>query len=227
MTVALAILLSLLPRLPARASEVAASSQVVRGSAHIPPEHNPWSAVFGYDRRGRRVDVNYRIRWDHKSIVRDILSVPLHPVDFVRSSVGGILQGSRVDLYGVRLRPFRDAPIYPRESPTAVPASTATTTASSSAPRGRRWLNLTPSIEDLQASGEREARRWVIRQAFDRSLPGSAGAPLWQKEAAVGSLREAGEHWRSDWEDRRALLGLPAAGGPYGPEAALADAERR
>ena len=182
-------LLAVLLSLPAAAAE--------RSTAAARPGDNPWAMEFRHDERGQSVRLGYRIRWEPGDLVSRPRETMQRPVRTFAESLTDILQSSRLSFYGVHLKPFRR-----HETPAdfAVDASSAPAPAPAPAAARRRalTLNLDRSIRDLRFSAEREAQRWLVREAFDQSLPDARGAPYWQKEAAVRSLEDAAGSWRED-----------------------------
>jgi hypothetical protein len=98
----------------ASADEPAASTAPAPG--RVEAFENPWSLNYGFDRRGQWYGVDYRIRWDARDLfasprkVRDNL---VRPKDTAETVVYGLLSGASLDLYGVRVRPFRTLPPAP------------------------------------------------------------------------------------------------------------------
>lgn len=159
---------------------------------------NPWSLNYGIDRRGKRYGLDYRIRWDSDDLLRSPRAARENlysPSETIQSIASGLLLGARLDLYGVRLRPFRD--LSPMASP-ALPASEGI--AASTAPvtgtvvPRRPRLELDP-LHDLRRNGQRELQRFLLREGFNLALPGQRGAPSWQKESAARSVLDAGRAW--------------------------------
>jgi hypothetical protein len=158
------------------------------------PLENRWALSYGLDRRGGRYGrLDYRLRWSFD--------------DFDRSSDGseragkdhatpwrGILQSSNLELYGVRVRLFRDLPLRPA-SDFALAPSTAAANNDAPAPapsRRRRLYTWNRLYEDLESSARREAERFVVKEGFDRTLPAHKGASYGQKKALGEGLLELG-----------------------------------
>ncbi|MBI3550029.1 MAG: hypothetical protein HY078_13405 [Elusimicrobia bacterium] len=144
----------------------------------------PWATSVGYDDRGARADVSFRVRWDR----RDALRLPLEggkalldPFGTVASVVGGALGSPRLQLYGVVFRPVR------RGAPASASKGAGASSASSAAPTEEPGiaLSLAPSLDSLTGDAKRELRRWMVRETFDHSLRNHRDAPYWQKQALV------------------------------------------
>lgn len=185
----------------AAAAPPAASTVTVRQAA---PAHNPWALSYGVDRRGARYgNLDYRLRWSFE----DVLAVPrVLERDFARprrsaeQTFRGLLQGSRLELYGVRVRPFRDLPLLPPAAGFDAGASTSVAPSPPAAPAARRRLNYSWEriYEDLEANARREAERFLIREGFDRTLPMHRDAPFGSKKALGDGLLNLG---RGVWPD--------------------------
>lgn len=190
---------ALLLALAAAASETVPSAEPPAASTAparpLRPVENPWALTYGFDRRGDRYGrVDYRLRWSFEDLKR-LPREAERPARTVEETLRGVLQGARLDLYGVRVRPFRDLPLLP---PLDAPALSASTAAAAGAPpplaRPRRraiysWERL---YEDLEDSARREAERFMVREGFDRALPQHSGAAYDQKKALGTALLDLG-----------------------------------
>ncbi|MBI5201999.1 MAG: hypothetical protein HY925_10465 [Elusimicrobia bacterium] len=138
---------------------------------------NPWNLELGHDRSGSRVSMSYRIRWDFSDLKR----AP-RPKEFL-ASARGIWRGVRLEVYGMRLRPFRRD-----EAPESAgrPGQTALARASEAV------------VSDLRADARRQFTSFLIRSAFNRALPKAAGAPGWEKDAVVAGLFDTGRVWADE-----------------------------
>lgn len=188
--------------------ELPASTSAHRERARPAPlPENPWVLEFRQDERDRAVRLDYRLRWDLGDLSQGG-SVPRPSPRSLGRGVGegllDILHASRLNLYGVRVRPFHSPP--PAAEPAGAEGASAPSTAAArgaAARRPRPRLSLDAAWEDLRRSGREGARRWLIREAFDHAVPDAREAPYWQKEGAVRALRESGESWGAGWEERR------------------------
>lgn len=177
----------------AAAAEPSASTAPARSPRPPRPPENPWTLTYGLDRRGDRYGrVDYRLRWS----LRDFSGPGRAPDSgsgaVFEENVRGLMQGMGVEVYGVRLRPFRDLHLHvPR--PAAV--STAAASSPDAAPRAARrrpvysWERL---YEDLESSARRETERFIVREGFDRALPAHRSAPYDQKKALGSGLLDLG-----------------------------------
>jgi hypothetical protein len=201
-------LLLLLSALAASGSETIPSSEPAAASTAparpAAPLINPWELTYGVDRRGQRYGrLDYRLRWsfdDLKKAPRELE----HPARGVEETMRGLLQGSRIDLYGVRVRPFRDLPLLPPLDAAAVTASSAAARGAAPAPARRRrslysWDRL---YEDLEDSARRETERFLVREGFDRALPSHSGVPFDQKRALGSGLLDLGKEGLGEREGR-------------------------
>lgn len=146
----------------------------------------PWSFELGHDGRGSRVAMSYRIRWDLsdvKAAPKRLASAARRPAAVLASQAKGLLHGVKLNLYGIRLRPFR------RE---AGPAAAGGAGAGESLTAGQRLL------DRLHADARRELRSFLIRSVFDRSLPSAAGVPFRQKEALFAGLLDTTRSWTDE-----------------------------
>lgn len=183
------VLLLLTLSAPARAAAPAASASTSAAPGRpAPPPENPWSLSYGLDRRGAGFGrVDYRLRWSFEDL-RAAGREPAPTWHSAERALRGMLQGSRVELYGLRVRPFRDLSLLPPESYAAA-ASSATAPASSQSPRPGAWDRL---YEDLERSARRETERFLIREGFDRALPAHRAAPFERKKALGEGLLDLG-----------------------------------
>lgn len=186
------------------ASEVAVSSAAAKSAARQIEPISPWATSFGYDQRGTRVDLRYRIRWDIDDAIhspRSIGETLSNPGRSLEWGAWGLMQGWRLELYGARLRPFRAmrAPRLIEDSPPSAPSPLRADGGLGEVLRPRRNLEL--AIDDLGASARRELRHMAVRQGFDMAIPQARGAPYWQKDAAASGLMQAGDSWEVDWTD--------------------------
>lgn len=179
----------------AAAEPPAVSTAAVRLAA---PASNPWSLSYGIDRRGARYgNLDYRLRWSFA----DMLAAPralerdfARPRRSAEQTFRGLLQGSRMELYGVRVRPFRDLPLLPPVTAYDAVASTSVEPSPQTAPSARRprlysWERLS---EDLEASARRETERFLILEGFNRTLPMHRDAPYGNKKALGEGLLDLG-----------------------------------
>lgn len=162
----------------------------------LPPLENPWSLSYGVDRRGNRYGrLDYRLRWSFDA------PTPAEK-ELERAREGhaterawrGILQGSSLEVYGVRMRLFRDLSLQP-ESDFALPSSTSAAVAGAPAPaspRRSRLYSWDRLYQDLEDSAQREAERFMVREGFDRALPAHKAAPYGQKKALGEGLLDLG-----------------------------------
>ena len=194
--------LLLAPAPAAAAVEPARSTATAR--APRPPE-NPWALTYGLDRRGDRYGrLDYRLRWSFDDL-SERASEPLRaPGAPLEETVRGLMQGMGVELYGVRLRPFRDLALSAPLPRAELAASTAAASGAAPAPARERWLRLYSwerLYEDLESSARRETERFIVREGFDRSLPAYRAKPYDQKKALGAGLL--------DW-GRGALTDMPS-----------------
>lgn len=187
------------PPLYEREVSTEAPSRALRSAV---PEPNPWSLELRQDERERALSLNYRIRWDAASLsLRGPGEAPrLAPAGSAfGAGVRDILRGSRLNLYGVRLRPFPDEPWEPPR-----PASSGTA-AGGAPPAGEprvRWrLGAERAVDRLEENAALKAQRWLIEEAFSRALPRNRSAPYAHKESVYKALREAESSWSDSWEE--------------------------
>lgn len=146
----------------------------------------PWSFELGHDGRGSRVAMSYRVRWDLadvKAAPRRLASAMRRPGAVLGAQAKGMLHGVKLNLYGIRLRPFRE------ETGMAAAGSAGS---GESLTAGRHLL------DRLHADARRELRSFLIRSVFDRSLPSAAGAPYRQKEALFAGLIDTTRSWTAE-----------------------------
>jgi hypothetical protein len=182
----------------AGAAEPAVSTAASRGRPQ--PLDNPWSLNYGYDRRGTRVGLDYRIRFDADDLLdspRKVSDNFTSPSDTAQSIVYGLLKGARLNLYGVSVSPFRELSNAPVATPAAVDGSTTAAPGAPPAPGRRLRLSLDP-LGDIQRNGPREFQRALLREGFNLALPQNRGVPGWQKEAFGRSVLDAGRIWSED-----------------------------
>lgn len=199
--------LAFLPVLAASSAEVAISTAPgqVRRTPRAPraPE-NPWVLTYALDRRGDHSGrVNYHLRWGFGGDAgggggSSESALPLE------EHLRGLIQGMRVDVYGVRLRPFRDLSLTAPLPAADFAASTVAAAGSPAAPARRRpvysWDRL---YEDLQRSARRETERFIVREGFDRALPEHRAVPYEQKRALGFGLLDLGRGALSEEPDSR------------------------
>ena len=161
----------------------------------LPPPENPWSLSYGVDRRGARYGrLDYRLRWSF-----DDLSPAEREQERAREGHAtervwrGILQGSSLEVYGVRMRLFRDLSLQPTSDfALATSTTSAVEPAAAPPPRRRRLYSWDRFYQDLEDSGRREAERFMVKEGFDRTLPAHKAAPFGQKKALGEGLLELG-----------------------------------
>ncbi|MEQ1919079.1 MAG: hypothetical protein ABL955_07760 [Elusimicrobiota bacterium] len=187
--------LVLLLSLGAGASEPVSSTASVR--APRPPE-NPWALTYGLDRRGDRYGrVDYRLRWSLEDLSggrREHSSGPGVPFE---ATFRGLMKGMGVDVYGVRLRPFRDLALNAPLPAAYVATSTAAAsgTAAPASAHGLRLYSWERFYEDLESSAHREAEGFLVREGFNRALPAYRAAPYSQKRALGSGLLGLTQSW--------------------------------
>ena len=178
--------------LSATAGEAPATSTAP--ARQLPPLENPWSLSYGVDRRGNRYGrLDYRLRWSFDDLHRPAGEHEREGHTAERAW-RGILQGSSLEVYGVRMRLFRDLPLRP-DSDFALAPSTSAATAGTPAPappRRGRLYSWDRFYQDLEDSGRREAERFMVREGFDRALPAHKAAPYGQKKALGEGLLDLG-----------------------------------
>ena len=188
------MLLTLLLPVFVSAAEPSASTTTARGPRPAPAIQNPWSVSYGLNRRGNRYgQVDYRLRWSFSDLTGRSSEPPANrrPLE---STFRGLLQGMKVDVYGVAIRPFRDLSL---EAPMAVAdfgASTETARGNPAPSAGRRrpiysWERF---YEDLENSARREGERFLVREGFNRALPEHRAVPYDQKKALGRGLLDLG-----------------------------------
>lgn len=194
-----ALLLACAPAAPA--AEPAASTVTARGPR---PLENPWALTYGLDRRGDRYGrLDYRLRWSFDDLTDETPEAPHAPGAPLEETVRGLMQGMGVELYGVRLRPFRDLALTAPLPRADFAASTAAAAGAAPPPPERRlrvysWGRF---YEDLETSARRETERFIVKEGFDRSLPAYRGKPYDQKKALGTGLLDWG---RGAWTEEPA-----------------------
>lgn len=160
----------------------------------VPPPENPWSLSYGWDRRGaRHARLDYRLRWSLDDLREAPRELGERPSRAAEQALRGLLQGARLELYGMRVRPFRDLPLLPREDSRAPASTAAAGGAAAAAPAPKRRLYSLPRLyEGLEDSARRETERFLIREGFDLALPGHKDAPFSQKRALGEGLLDLG-----------------------------------
>lgn len=191
---------------PAAAAEPAPPASTATVRALKPPE-NPWALTYGLSRRGDRYGrLDYRLRWSFSDFSRSSLAEPRPLSAPIEETVRGLMKGMGVEVYGVRLRPFRDLALSAPSAPAGVASSTAAAAGVPSAPSRQSWLRLYSwdrLYEDLQTSAQRETERFIVKEGFDRSLPAYRAAPYDQKKALGTGLLELGRDALKDKGDGR------------------------
>ena len=155
---------------------------------------NPWALSYGLDRRGDRFGrVDYSLRWSFRDLDLSGGSSE-HPgssgVPF-EETVRGLMQGMRVEVYGVRLRPFRDLALSSPLPAVHFAASTATASGAAAPPapvRRFRLYSWERFYDDLESSARRETERFIVREGFDRALPEHRATPYDEKRAFGSGL---------------------------------------
>ncbi|MBI4346190.1 MAG: hypothetical protein HY553_05005 [Elusimicrobia bacterium] len=148
--------------------------------------HNPWELHIRHGFRETGVTMNYSVRWSFSDLKRP-----------PRPSAGGelrdIIRSVRLDLYGVKVKPFRDLA-------RAMPAASASAAApvAAGAPARRARLELAPVVENLRRDARREAKTWLVTTLFDAAIPHASHAPRWQKHAVADDLVAAARVWTAD-----------------------------
>ena len=193
------LLLALAPG--AASSQAATSTTTARARAPRPPE-NPWALTYGLDRRGDRYGrLDYRLRWSFSDLSGGEPEEARAPSAPIEETVRGLMQGMGVELYGVRLRPFRDLALSAPIARAELSTSSGAAAGAPSAPARERWLRLYSwdrLYEDLESSARRETERFIVKEGFDRSLPAYRAKPYDQKKAlgtgfldlGLGALKE-------------------------------------
>lgn len=164
--------------------------------ARAPEPASAWAVSFGRDRRGSSASINYRLRWDFDDVRRSPETLLRHlqnPLDSFDFTLRGLAEETRVDLYGVHMKPFRGLFHAPLPGGTTAAYDGLTVVGVVAAARQRRrWYDVDPLVKELERGARRDARRFLIKSAFDSALPSASGAPLWQKEAVAGGLLDIG-----------------------------------
>lgn len=186
---------------PALDATVEAAKRAAKVTRRAPEPASPWSLNLSQDERGASVGMSYRLRWDGDDFLRspsavlDKLRNPFRSADW---TMRDLAEATRVDLYGLRVRPFRGLFADPRAY---APAGGAGGSGEASAPlsgseRRKRWL--AAELDELRRNAKSDARRWMIRTAFNEALPNASQAPQWQKEAVAGGLLDVSRSWGSE-----------------------------
>lgn len=194
--------LALLLVLPA--SAVPETKAPASTSVPVAVEATPWSVGMGYYPREKgRFDITYRLRWDLDDVIdspRALGAGILHPLGTLDSTFRGVLRGTRLDLYGLRVRPWKMLPRLQPSGP-AVAASSGTAQAPPGAvPPPLPMFNFDPLLEDLRESARTAPQRWMIREGFDRAVPSSRGRGYSEKEAAGEFLINETRSWGTELE---------------------------
>lgn len=165
---------------------------------------NPWALTYGLDRRGDRYGrVDYRLRWSFRDLdlsggSRENSSSSGVPFE---ETIRGLMQGMRVEVYGVRLRPFRDLALSDSPPTAHFAASTAAVSGAGgpSAPVRRfRLYSWERFYDDLESSARRETERFIVREGFDRALPEHRATPYDEKRALGSGLLGLGRSVLTD-----------------------------
>ncbi len=142
--------------------------------------------------------MTFQVRFDADDLRRTprcLAASLLAPFKSMDTGMRGILSSTRVDLYGVRFKPFKD---LTRKRPGGARSSGIVAAAAPSEPArpfSRRRLDMTVYLRDAERNGKREARRWIISTLFDAALPSASGAPRWQKETVARDLVDMTRVW--------------------------------
>lgn len=182
-------------------------------------EPDPLYLQITQTRYDSRISLGWQIRWQGAELLDTPRQIALGlgsalsaPDEGLRS----LLWGTRFNLYGVRLKPFRRVEEPPLEKPAIAAAAGAAPEGAAAergpapapaAPKASSRLRLEPDWEGLKLQGRRDLRRWVLTSVFDQVLPQARSAPRWQKEAAVGGLSDGARSWDAHPLDR--LSDLP------------------
>lgn len=178
-------------------------------------EPDPLYLQITQTRYDSRISLGWQLRWQGTELLdtpRQIASGLGSALSAPDEGLRALLWGTRFNLYGVRLKPFRRASEPPPERPAAAavadgaPAQAPKDDAPP-APAASGRLRLEPDWEGLKRQGRRDLRLWVLTSVFDQVLPQARSAPRWQKEAAVGSLSDGARSWDAHPLDR--LSDLP------------------
>jgi hypothetical protein len=190
-----------LAALPLLSAPVAASAEpsvsTAPARASRPPRapaapSNPWALTYGLDRRGDRYGrVDYSLRWSLRDLAGARGEAPSPGLPF-EDTVRGLMQGMRVDVYGVRLRPFRDLSLTPSPPLADLAASSAAASAATTPGRRRPVYSWERFYEDLENSARRETERFIVREGFDFALPRHRSVPYEQKKALGSGLLDLG-----------------------------------
>ncbi|MBI5202868.1 MAG: hypothetical protein HY925_14850 [Elusimicrobia bacterium] len=159
---------------------------------------NPWFLQISQSDRGSKFAMNYRIRWDVSDLKRSpkkLATSLIAPIKALDGGLRDILISTRLDVYGVVMRPFRDIVRIERR---AAPAGAVPALASSEPAKAKSKIDLSPLLEDARRDARREAREWIVSSIFDAALPQAVSAPAWQKDAVARDLVAMTDVWRSD-----------------------------
>lgn len=171
-------------------------------SVPVAVEATPWSLGMGYYPREKgRFDLTYRMRWDLDDVIdspRALGAGLLHPLGTLDSTFRGVLRGTRLDLYGLRVRPWKMLPRLQPAGPAVAASSGAAPGAPAAAPAPRPMFSFDPLLEDLRESARTAPQQWMIREGFDRAVPNSRGEHYGEKEAAARALFEGGRSWGTE-----------------------------
>jgi hypothetical protein len=178
----------------AASAEPVISTAPARAARATRAPQNPWALSYGLDRRGDRYGrVDYRLRWSFRDLdfsggSREQPSRPGAPFE---ETVRGLMQGMLVEVYGVRMRPFRDLALSAPLPAVHFSASTATVSGAGvpHAPVRRfRLYSWERFYDDLESSARRETERFIVRESFDRVLSEHRATPYDEKKAFGSGL---------------------------------------
>ncbi|MBI5202867.1 MAG: hypothetical protein HY925_14845 [Elusimicrobia bacterium] len=173
---------------------------VLVASALAIPAHAsdcPWFVELRHTRHSSSVQLGYQIRFDSADLrqaPRRLLAGLTAPFRTIDDGARSLLSGTRVNLYGLKFKPFKD---LRRRRPGGARSSGIVASAppppAGASPRPK--LDLAVYLEDARRDAKREARRWMIDTLFDAALPMARGAPWWQKEAVARDLVDMTRVW--------------------------------
>lgn len=171
-------------------------------SVPVAVEATPWSLGMGYYPREKgRFDITYRLRWDLDDLIdspRALGAGLLHPMGTLDSTFRGVLRGTRLDLYGLRVRPWKMLPRLQPRGPAVAASSGAAPGSLGPAPSPVPMFNFNPLLEDIRESARTAPQRWMIRESFDRTVPSSRGQSYREKEAAGEFLIKETRSWGTE-----------------------------